>query len=267
MDNLSSEITKYAANAFLAAKISFMNEISQFCEVVGADVNDVRKGVGTDHRIGEHFLYPGVGYGGSCFPKDVKALARRASEVGVQLHLVHATDKVNSRQKRVLIEKAIEHYGGTEAFRGKTFGIWGLAFKPETDDMREAPSIVVIEELLSLGAKVRVYDPEAMNVAKRIFGDRVEYASSSYEALTTSSGGCDGLFIITEWEEFKRPNFRKIQQLLKEPIIFDGRNLFDPRSMSRLGFTYHSIGRSSIVLGRMVDSEKSISKKIVQKKF
>jgi UDPglucose 6-dehydrogenase len=248
MDNASAEITKYAANAMLATKISFMNEISHLCEAVGADVNDVRKGVGSDFRIGHSFLYPGVGYGGSCFPKDVKALVKRAADVDIDLHIVRAVDKVNNRQKEILVDKACEYYESREALKGKRFAVWGLAFKPLTDDMREAPSITIINQLLDAGASVCAYDPESMKVAKRVFGEKIDYAPSSYEALKDA----DALFIVTEWKEFQKPNFRWIHQLLREPVVFDGRNLFEPDSMSRLGFTYYSIGRSPIVRGEKI---------------
>jgi len=241
MDNKSAEVTKYAANSLLATKITFMNEIANLCEQVGADVAQVRKGVGTDARIGPSFLFPGVGYGGSCFPKDVRAMIRTGQENDVEMSVIKAVDFANNEQKKRLTKKVISHFGESN-IKGKTFAVWGLAFKPKTDDMREAPSLTIIQDLIKLGAKVQAFDPEAMEVAKKMFqsqGSPIELSETSYDALN----GADALIIVTEWNEFRRPNFTKMTQCLKSPIIFDGRNLFDPSKMSRLGFTYYSIGR------------------------
>jgi UDPglucose 6-dehydrogenase len=249
MDVPSAEVTKYAANALLAAKVSFMNEIANLCEKVGADVDNVRRGIGHDRRIGPSFLFPGVGYGGSCFPKDVRALTRTGKEHGITLEIVSAVDRVNNRQKSRISEKVVEHFGSREAVRGKRFALWGLSFKPKTDDMREAPSLTIIRELGELGASFATFDPEAMPRAKEILSGSlvaVEYCSSSYEALNKA----DALIIVTEWNEFRRPNFTKISQMLKEPVIFDGRNLFEPSKMKRLGFVYYSIGRGVVGLTR-----------------
>ena len=245
MSNKSAEVTKYAANALLATRVTFMNEIANLCEKVDADVSQVRLGIGSDARIGPSFLFPGVGYGGSCFPKDVRALMRTAEEKEVPFEIVRAVDSVNNRQKKRLVQKMIAHYGGANELKGKTFALWGLAFKPNTDDMREAPSIDTIKELVSCGATVRAFDPEAIGVARKVFaelGSKVQFVDNSYEALN----GADALIIVTEWNEFRRPNFAKLSQALKEPVIFDGRNLFDPSKMMRLGFTYHSIGRPAV---------------------
>ena len=236
MDCPSAELAKYAANAMLAARISFMNEVANVCEVVGADVDHVRRAIGSDRRIGSSFLFPGVGFGGSCFPKDVKAMRRFAADKGYDFKLLRAVDEVNAHQKTRLVQKMRAHYG---RLKGKTLAVWGLAFKPKTDDMREAPSIPLIESLLAAGAKVRAYDPEAMGVAKKIFGTRVTFASNNYDALK----GADGLAIVTEWNEFRRPDLARVKDLLKSPVIFDGRNLFQPAQMKQHGFTYYSIGR------------------------
>ncbi|MBF0499164.1 MAG: UDP-glucose/GDP-mannose dehydrogenase family protein [Candidatus Riflebacteria bacterium] len=238
MDVRSAEMTKYAANSMLATKISFMNDIANLCERLGADVDSVRKGIGSDSRIGYSFIFPGAGYGGSCFPKDVQALVRTASEKGYRLEILESVERVNYRQKEVLFNKLEARYSGN--MKNKIVAVWGLAFKPNTDDMREAPAIVLIEKLLAAGAKVRAYDPEAMNEAKKVFGDRIEYARKSYEALD----GADALMVVTEWNEFRRPDFDRIKSLLKKPLIIDGRNLYDPQRMKALGFEYHSIGRS-----------------------
>ncbi len=241
MDNKSAEVTKYAANSLLATKITFMNEIANLCEQVGADVSQVRKGVGTDERIGPSFLFPGVGYGGSCFPKDVRALIRTGHEQDVEMSVIKAVDLANNEQKKRLTKKVISHFGESN-IKGKTFAVWGLAFKPKTDDMREAPSLTLIQDLLKMGANIQAFDPEAMEVAKKMFqsqGTPVNFCETSYDALE----GADALVIVTEWNEFRRPNFTKMTQSLKSPIIFDGRNLFEPSKMSRLGFTYYSIGR------------------------
>lgn len=237
MDNRSAEMTKYAANALLATRISFMNEVANLCERVGADVNLVRRGVGADRRIGQHFLFPGIGYGGSCFPKDVQAMIHTAEEYGLDSAMLRAVDAVNDRQKHVLVHKVKARFG--ENLRGKTFAIWGLSFKPRTDDMREAPSLTVVEGLLKAGAAVRVHDPEALREARRCFDDRVSYHAINYEALE----GADALLILTEWNEFRRPDFARMKKLLKQPIVFDGRNLYEPEDMRALGFVYHSIGR------------------------
>ena len=245
MDNRSAEVTKYAANALLATKVTFMNEVANLCEAVGADVNHVRHGIGSDSRIGPNFLFPGVGYGGSCFPKDTRALVRTAREHKVAFKIVEAVDQVNEAQKMRLADKVVEHFGGASGVKGKKFAVWGLAFKPKTDDMREAPSITVINTLVELGASIQTYDPEAMQVAAKIFSGlngKVSYAQSSYDALKDA----DALLIITEWSEFRRPNFAKMAELLAQPVIFDGRNLFEPAKMRRLGFTYHSIGRQTV---------------------
>lgn len=245
MDVRSAEVTKYAANALLATKISFMNEVANLCEAVGADVNNVRRGVGSDSRIGPSFLFPGVGYGGSCFPKDVRALMKTADQFNSPLEIVASVDRVNTRQKGVMARKVISHYGSREAIKGKKFALWGLSFKPKTDDMREAPSLTVIKELSELGATFKVFDPEAMEVTKKIFAKsdtKIEFAGNAYEAIE----GADALIIVTEWNEFRKPNFVKVQQALKTPVIFDGRNLFEPATMLRLGFVYHSIGRTTV---------------------
>jgi UDPglucose 6-dehydrogenase len=238
MDIRSAELTKYAANAMLATKISFMNELANLAEHFDADIEQVRIGIGSDPRIGYAFIYPGVGYGGSCFPKDVQALAQSAKEVGYDADILAAVEAVNGRQKRVLFEKIKGHFGD---LRGKTIAIWGLAFKPNTDDMREAPSRVLIEALWSAGAKVRAYDPVAMPEARRIYGERADLilCKTSPEVLS----GADGLAIVTEWQEFRSPDFDSIRATLKTPVIFDGRNLYDPSQMARAGFSYYAIGR------------------------
>ncbi|MFZ2960724.1 MAG: UDP-glucose/GDP-mannose dehydrogenase family protein [Candidatus Ozemobacteraceae bacterium] len=238
MDVRSAEMTKYAANSLLATKISFMNDIANLCERLGANIDNVRKGIGSDSRIGYSFIFPGAGYGGSCFPKDVQALVRTAVEKGYRLEILEAVENVNYRQKEVLFNKLAAHYSG--GLKGKTFAVWGLAFKPNTDDMREAPAIVLIEKLLAAGAKVHAYDPEAMTEAKKVFGDRIVYARKNYDALE----GAEALIIVTEWNEFRRPDFDRIKSLLKSPVVIDGRNLYDPLRMKALGFDYYSIGRS-----------------------
>ena len=237
MDPRSAELTKYASNAMLAIRISFINQMANLCEAVGAEINDVRRGMGSDRRIGTQFLFPGVGYGGSCFPKDVQALIHSAAEQNIDFTLLKATDAVNHQQKRLLVDRVKQHFGGDIA--GRTFAIWGLAFKPRTDDMREAPSLVVIEELLQAGARVQAHDPEALKSARQIFGDRIEYFETNYDALA----GADALIILTEWNEFRHPNFHRIKAALKQPTIFDGRNLYDPALMRALDFRYYSIGR------------------------
>jgi len=237
MDPISAEITKYACNSFLATRISFMNELALLCDQVGGDIEQVRKGMTTDGRIGKHFLYAGVGYGGSCFPKDVQALLYKAKEKNITLGVVAAAEAANQRQKKYLIQLARSFY--SEGLSGKTFSLWGLAFKPNTDDMREAPSLSIIEELLEAGAKIRVYDPVAMDNAKKILEDRVVFCSSSYEVLE----GADALMIATEWNEFRHPDFSRMKLLMKTPVMFDGRNLFDPEQMRENGFIYRGIGR------------------------
>ena len=240
MDNASAEMTKYAANALLATRISFMNEVANLCERVGADVDQVRRGISYDRRIGHHFLFPGVGYGGSCFPKDVKAVIRTAHEQGLAFPVLAAVEKVNEEQKRRLVDKVVGHFG--EKLAGRRFAVWGLAFKPRTDDMREAPSITVVEGLLARGATVAVHDPEALGEAHKVFADRVSYHRVNYETLKDA----DALLIITEWNEFRRPDFARMKQLLRQPIIFDGRNLYEPEVMREHGFTYLPIGRASV---------------------
>jgi UDPglucose 6-dehydrogenase len=239
MDNRSAELTKYAANAMLATKISFMNEIANLAERLGADIEQVRIGIGSDPRIGYHFIYPGAGYGGSCFPKDVKALARTAEEAGYSAELLQAVEAVNKRQKQVLFDKIRRHFG--DGLEGRVIALWGLAFKPNTDDMREAPSRTLIEDLWSAGARVRAYDPEAMDEARRIYGDHP--GLSLCESPEATLDGADALAIITEWNEFRSPDFAAIKQSLKQAVIFDGRNLYDPEKMARDGILYHAIGR------------------------
>jgi UDPglucose 6-dehydrogenase len=241
MDIPSAEITKYAANAMLATKISFINDIANLCDIVGADVNMVRKGIGSDPRIGSKFIYPGVGYGGSCFPKDVKALIKTADNLNWPLDILKAVEKVNNRQKEIIVEKVKKHFNNQ--LSGKTFGIWGLSFKPQTDDMREAPSLVIIEKLIAEGASVKVYDPVAMNEAKHKLSNSVTYTKDQYEALID----VDAMILVTEWSEFRLPNFKVMSRLMKSKIIFDGRNIFDPAEMHELGYTYFSIGRKPIL--------------------
>jgi UDPglucose 6-dehydrogenase len=236
MDTRSAELTKYAANAMLATRISFMNDMAALCEKVGADVDFVRKGMGADKRIGYPFLFPGVGYGGSCFPKDVKALVAKGREQGLELDLLRAVERTNERQKKLLVHKALKHFGSLE---GRKFAVWGLAFKPKTDDMREAPSVEVIEGLLAKGAQVTAHDPVAERTARRVLGDRIRYADVPYEALE----GADALFVVTEWNEFRHPDFERMKALMKSPTIFDGRNIYDPSRMRELGFTYMGLGR------------------------
>ncbi len=240
MDIFSSEMTKYAANAMLATKISFMNDVAALCEMVGADVNSVRKGIGSDPRIGNRFIYPGTGYGGSCFPKDVKALAKTGEELGHRLEILEAVENVNDRQKSVLVKKIKKHFNND--LKGKRIALWGLAFKPQTDDMREAPSLVIIDKLLQEGAEVVGYDPVAMDEARRILGNKIELASCEYEALKNA----DALLLITEWAEFRTPDFEKIGNALKNKLLFDGRNIYDPEEMKELGFTYYSVGRKPV---------------------
>jgi UDPglucose 6-dehydrogenase len=236
MDCESAELCKYAANAMLATRISFMNEVANLCERVGADVDQVRRAVASDRRIGPSFLFPGVGYGGSCFPKDVKALLRSSADRKYDFQILKAVEAVNERQKGVLVQKMEKRLG---SLKGKQIAMWGLAFKPKTDDMREAPALTIIARLLKAGAKVRAYDPAAMDQGKRAFGSKIAYAKSNYDALK----GADALVVVTEWNEFREPDFGKIRKLLKAPIIFDGRNLYSPEHMKSLGFEYFSIGR------------------------
>ena len=239
MDLRSAEFTKYAANAMLATRISFMNELALLAEKVGADIEMVRKGIGSDPRIGTHFLYPGAGYGGSCFPKDVKALIHSGRESGVELGVLSAVEAANERQKRVLVDKIVARFG--EDLAGRTFALWGLAFKPNTDDMREAPSRVIVEALARRGARLTAYDPAAMDEARRLFGSTpgLRFADGQAEALS----GADALVVITEWKEFRNPDFEAIKTALRQPVIFDGRNLYDPALMRALGIEYHGIGR------------------------
>jgi UDPglucose 6-dehydrogenase len=236
MDVPSAEMTKYAANSMLATKISFMNDIANLCEIMGADVNMVRKGIGSDARIGNKFIYPGIGYGGSCFPKDVKALIRTASENGYNMQILEAVENVNEAQKTVLFNKLTTHFGNN--LTGKTFAIWGLSFKPKTDDMREAPSLVIIDKILKAGGQVKAYDPVAMTEAKHTLGDTIAYAKDEFEALKDA----DALLVITEWPEFRSPNFDEVSKLLKQKVIFDGRNIYDAQEMKALGFEYYCIG-------------------------
>lgn len=240
MDERSSELTKYAANSFLATKISFMNEIANLCELVGADVDAVRKGIGSDERIGKRFLFPGIGYGGSCFPKDVQALALSSSQVNYDFRILNSVMEVNDLQKLVLVEKIKKYYNNN--LKGKKFAIWGLAFKPETDDIREAPSLYIINELLRQEALISVFDPEAMENVKRQIGNKITYESDQYAALESA----DALIIATEWSVFRTPDFEKLKVLLKSRVIFDGRNLYDLHKMIDEGFYYNSIGRKTI---------------------
>ena len=232
----SAEMIKYAANSMLATRISFMNDIANLCELVGADVNQVRKGIGSDTRIGSKFLYPGCGYGGSCFPKDVKALVQTAEQNGYDMRVLKAVEEVNERQKSVLFEKLRRHYGNLQ---GKTIALWGLAFKAETDDMREATSLVTIRHLLEAGCTVRVFDPAAMDETRRRLGDAVIYASDIYDAAK----GADALLLLTEWKQFRLPSWARVHDLMRNPIVFDGRNIYDPAEMRKNGFEYYSIGR------------------------
>jgi len=236
MDTASAEMTKYAANAMLATRISFMNEIAQICERVGADVNEVRKGIATDSRIGFPFLFAGAGYGGSCFPKDVRALWKTANEHGYEPRIIEAVEEVNNAQKGVLFDKVRQHFG--EDLSGKHFAIWGLAFKPKTDDMREAPSLVLIDQLLGAGATVAAFDPEAVDEARRRLDSRVAFSPTAMAALE----GADALVLVTEWNEFRQVDVEEVKRLLKEPVLIDGRNIFTPERMRRVGFTYYGIG-------------------------
>jgi UDPglucose 6-dehydrogenase len=239
----SAEMTKYVANAMLSTKISFINEMANLCESTGADINDVRRGIGHDARIGFQFLFPGAGYGGSCFPKDVRALICMAQSLGVPATMMEAVDRVNESQKQVLFTKIRRHYG--DALKDKTLAIWGLAFKPRTDDIREAPALALIEALLKSGAKLRVHDPEAMANVRHIFGDKMVYCDRPYGALE----GADGLAIVTEWQEFRNPDFEVMGRLLRERVIFDGRNLYEPKTVADAGFVYYAIGRKTNAAG------------------
>jgi UDPglucose 6-dehydrogenase len=236
MDTASAELSKYAANSLLASRISFMNEVANMCELVGADVDQVRRAIGSDRRIGNSFLFPGVGYGGSCFPKDVKALVKSAKDYGYELKILQAVEDVNNAQKERLVAKMAAHFG---SLKGKTIAVWGLAFKPRTDDMREAPAIAVIEGLLAQGAIVRAYDPEATQTAASLFGDRITFCTRSYDALE----GADALAVVTEWNTFREPDFALMLERMRSPVVFDGRNIYSPEHMRALGFTYFSMGR------------------------
>jgi UDPglucose 6-dehydrogenase len=237
MDIASAEITKYAANAMLATRISFINEIANLCDLLGADINNVRKGIGSDSRIGGKFLYPGTGYGGSCFPKDVKAIIKTAHDNGYELHVIKAVEKANEYQKNVIFNKISRHFNGN--LLDKTFAVWGLSFKPKTDDIREASSIVLIQKLLQAGSKIRAYDPAAMNETKMLLGDKIVYSSDPYEALE----GADAMVLMTEWSEFHLPDFDRMARLMKGTVIFDGRNIYDPSELKRRGYVYYGIGR------------------------
>ena len=236
MDCASAELTKYAANAMLASRISFMNEIANLCDLMGADVGQVRRGIGTDSRIGSSFLFPGIGYGGSCFPKDVKALIKTAEEAGLELRVVKAVDAANEAQRRLLVPRIAAHLG---TLKGKVIAIWGLAFKPRTDDMREAPAAAVIDGLLAAGAAVRAYDPKAIGVARRVYGERLHFCKRSYEAVE----GADALVVATEWNEFREPDFARVKALMRHPAVFDGRNIYNPQVLREMGFHYEGIGR------------------------
>lgn len=237
MDIASAEITKYAANAMLATRISFINEIANLCDILGADINNVRKGIGSDSRIGSKFIYPGTGYGGSCFPKDVKALLKTAGDSGYELNVIKAVEKANEYQKNVIFNKITKYFNGN--LKNKTIGIWGLSFKPKTDDIREASSLVLIEKLLGAGARIKAYDPAAINETKKLLGDKIEYNSDPYEVLE----GADAVALMTEWSEFHLPDFGRMAELMNNKVIFDGRNIYDPAELRRLGFEYFGIGR------------------------
>ena len=237
MDSRSAEMSKYASNAMLATKISFINEVACLCEQMNADIGEVRRAISLDRRIGPHFIFPGAGYGGSCFPKDIRAMIGMGGD-NLEMILLKSVEAVNERQKGLLVEKVKRHFGAK--LSGLTFAVWGLAFKPRTDDMRDAPAITVIESLLEAGAQVQAFDPEAMDEAKKMFGERVRYAKHNYDALD----GAAALLVLTEWNEFRRPDFSRIKRLLERPVIFDGRNIYDPGDLRKLGFTYYSIGRN-----------------------
>ncbi|MGD0756830.1 MAG: UDP-glucose/GDP-mannose dehydrogenase family protein [Bacteroidales bacterium] len=237
MDIASAEITKYAANAMLATRISFINEIANLCEILGADINNVRKGIGSDSRIGSKFIYPGTGYGGSCFPKDVKAIIRTAKDKGYKLNVIEAVEKANEYQKNVIFKKMAVFFNND--LKNKVIGVWGLSFKPKTDDIREASSIILIEKLLQAGVRVKAYDPAAINETKKLLGDRIEYTSDPYKALVNA----DAVALMTEWAEFHLPDFNRMAELMKNKVIFDGRNIYDPAQLRKLGFIYFGIGR------------------------
>lgn len=237
MDIASAEITKYAANAMLATRISFINEIANLCDILGADINNVRRGIGSDSRIGSKFIYPGTGYGGSCFPKDVKAIIKTASDNGYELNVIKAVEKANEYQKNVIFRKMSGFFNGN--LKDRVIGIWGLSFKPKTDDIRESSSIILIEKLLEAGATVKAYDPAAINETRKLLGKRIEYAADPYEALS----GADAVALMTEWSEFHLPDFGRMSELMKGKVIFDGRNIYDPGELRNLGFTYFGIGR------------------------
>jgi len=247
MDVKSAEMSKYAANSFLATKISFINEIANICETVGADVEQVRIGMSTDKRIGSQFLFPGLGYGGSCFPKDVKALIKIAEDSGINPQILSSADRVNQKQRILFVEKVLKYFNND--IKGRTFAIWGLAFKPRTDDLREAPSITIINRLLELGANIKAFDPKAIDATKKILGDKITYAKNSYDTLEDA----DALILVTEWNEFRRPDFDKIKSMLKNPVIFDGRNQYEAKRMKERGFDYFNIGKSEI---SKLDNEK-----------
>ncbi len=236
MDERSAELTKYASNAMLATRISFMNDVAALCERLGADVDQVRRGMGSDKRIGYPFLFPGSGFGGSCFPKDLRAVIRMARDLGLDFDLLRSVERVNERQKRWLVDKALKHFG---SFAGKAFGVWGLAFKPRTDDMREAPAIAVVEGLVGNGARVRAHDPVATEVARRIFHDRIELVAEPYAAAE----GADALFLVTEWNEFRQPDLARLKRVMRTPVLFDGRNVWDAGKARAAGFTYYGVGR------------------------
>jgi UDPglucose 6-dehydrogenase len=236
MDPASAELTKYAANAMLATRISFMNEVARICDLVGADINRVREGIGSDERIGYPFLFAGIGYGGSCFPKDVKAIVRTSEEKGYSFAILKAVEDVNERQKSYLLDKVLGHFGPD--LKGRHFAMWGLSFKPRTDDMREAPSLVLIEKLLAKGARVTATDPEAIDEARKHVGDRVRYTKIAMDALD----GVDGLLLVTEWNEFRQPDFDEMKKRMKAPVVFDGRNIFPGKKLQRMGFTYYGVG-------------------------
>lgn len=240
MDERSAELTKYAANAFLATKITFMNEVANLCENLGADVDLVRKGIGTDSRIGKRFLFAGIGYGGSCFPKDVKALSKSSADADYDFQILKSVMSVNDKQKTKLIGSLKKHFNGS--LKGKTIAIWGLSFKPHTDDIREAPALYNIQELLNEGVVVKTHDPEAMENVKRIFGDKIQYSENQYEVLE----GADALLIATEWPEYRNPDFERMAKALKNKLIFDGRNLYGLDDIAELGFTYYSVGRKIV---------------------
>jgi UDPglucose 6-dehydrogenase len=237
MDIPSAELTKYAANAMLATRISFINEMANLCELLGADINSVRKGIGSDSRIGNRFLYPGTGYGGSCFPKDVKAIIKTAADQGYELNVIEAVERANDYQKNVIYNKISKFFNGK--LKGRTFGIWGLSFKPKTDDIRESSSLYLIEKLVNAGANVRTYDPEAMQEARKQFNARIYYANDQYDALK----GADAMALMTEWAEFHLPDFRKMSEMMTGKVIFDGRNIYDPVEIRGQGFVYFGIGR------------------------